>query len=267
MPNIARFALYTVLLASGIAHAQTPPTTLGVAERPTIAVTGEAEVLVDPDYATLRISVRHFGLSVVDVRMRNQATVAQLLRDARSVGVAEGDLASTPTMVFPGRWLCGSCTEAEGRTGQTAYTDVTLTLRKMEAVSEFAAQLSGNENILLLDVEYRTTKLREHRDHARAMAIRAAREKATALTREIDQSIGPALSINETASEGGYWSWSQWGYSCCGAYSRYGRYNSNQSMMQNVSIAAGDTSPPGEGALAPGRIPVRARVAVSFELR
>lgn len=259
-------ALLLAMLPCGMALAQ--DSTLGIAQRPNVAVQGDAEILVDPDYAVLRLSVQHFGTDVVGVRNQSQAAVTQLLADARALGIAAPDLASTPSMVFPGRWQCSNCSDAEKNGGQTAHTSVTITLRRIATLADLVARLSSDKSVLLQDVEYHTTALRQHRDRARALAIQAAREKAQALSGEIGQSIGKAMSISEQSASGdGYWSWSQWGYSCCGYYSSRGGWGSG-AMSQNVSVAADPAAGGGTGGgpVAPGRIAVRASVSVTFEL-
>ena len=102
------------------------------------------------------------------------------------------------------------------------------------------------------DVQFQTTELRRHRDEARAMAVRAAREKAAALARELGQQVGDPQNINESG-----WYWfsprSSWGARWQGA----GAQNAMQS-------AAGANV---ESALAPGLISVSAQVSVTFSLR
>jgi uncharacterized protein YggE len=81
-----------------------------------------------------------------------------------------------------------------------------------------------------------------HKDRARALAIRAAREKATALAREIGQTIGKAHSISEE-SEG-------------------------RNMSANTTtLAGGRFSDDESSTIAPGTIRVTAQVSVSFILQ
>lgn len=240
---------------------------LGVAERPHLSVSGDAEVKIEPDFAIFRIALIHHGRDLVGTRRANQAATTALLDLARRRGVQAMDLSTTPSMAFPGRWQCSTCSEADQKTGYTARTEATLTLRRMADIGDFATEVSADPNVQLQDVEYHTSQLRTYRDQARALAIRAAREKAEALSKELGQSIGKAMTISEDPAPGmSYWSWSHWGYACCGYYSSYGRYG-NQGMVQNVSmVAPSGGNSVNDGALAPGSISVKARVNVTFEL-
>ncbi|AVP95714.1 hypothetical protein C7S18_00235 [Ahniella affigens] len=231
-----------------------------------VTVTGQAEVQVQPDYALFKLAVVNYGESLVPTREKNQATVARWLARAKELGMSQNDLATTPAMTFPSRWQCGTCTEAEQKTGFTARSEATFTLRRINLLATLANELSTDPTVMLMDVEYHTSALRQYRDQARAMAIRAAREKAQALARELGQDIGAATSINESNDLGsGFWSWSQWGYSCCGYYRSYGQYGGG-GFAQNVMSVAPSSGEPNEGAIAPGMIPVRASVSVVFEL-
>jgi uncharacterized protein YggE len=104
-------------------------------------------------------------------------------------------------------------------------------------------------------VEFRTTDLRKFRDQARALAITAAQEKATALAQELGRSIGTPVSINENSS--GWWSsyGSWWGR-------RWGEYIS-QNVIQNAGMVGFTT----EEGVAPGQLNVNASVSVTFELQ
>ena len=103
-------------------------------------------------------------------------------------------------------------------------------------------------------IEFRTTELRKYRDQARSLAIQAAKEKAEALAKELDQGIGLPQSIAENSSSwwSSYSSW--WG----------NRWGGN--MMQNVIQNAGESSASSGGAFAPGQIVVKASITVSFEM-
>jgi uncharacterized protein YggE len=103
-------------------------------------------------------------------------------------------------------------------------------------------------------IQFRTTELRKHRDEARSLAIKAAKEKAVSLAKELEQSIGAPHSIHENAS--GWWS----GYNAWWG----GRWG--PAMAQNVSQDAGGGASSQGGSLAVGQITVNARVTVSFFL-
>jgi uncharacterized protein len=92
--------------------------------------------------------------------------------------------------------------------------------------------------------------LRAHRDEARRLAVRAAREKAEALAAELGQQVGNPTSIHEERidARGGYGPWSA------------------SNVSQNA-IQSGPGSLVTTATMALGQVVVSARVAVEFELR
>ena len=101
-------------------------------------------------------------------------------------------------------------------------------------------------------MRFHTTELREHKDQARALAIRAAQEKADALAGEVGQRVQDPLTIYEDQSGWWYGSGAWWG-------SRWG-----EGMMQNVVQEVNGYTLTADSSIAPGQITVNARVTVSF---
>jgi hypothetical protein len=105
-------------------------------------------------------------------------------------------------------------------------------------------------------VDFRTTSLRKYRDEARAMAVRAAKEKAKAMTDELGVKLGRPCNVN--ANDSSYY-WGGWNRSFNGGF------NANN-YVQNVSSAVGGgaTSDNASDTFAVGQISVTATVNISF---
>jgi uncharacterized protein YggE len=100
--------------------------------------------------------------------------------------------------------------------------------------------------------EYRTSELRKHRDEARQMAIKAARDKAQDLSGALGCRIGKPRTINEFA--GGYWSYR-------------GANTMANSYAQVASQAPGAGGEGDDSDVMPlGQVAVRANVSVVFDL-
>ena len=115
-----------------------------------------------------------------------------------------------------------------------------------------AAALTAGANEVV-DVQFKTTQLRQHRDTARELAMKAAQEKARDLAGAANAQPGCVLSIDENS-----WSYygSPWG----------GRY---QAMTQNViqNAPSSDQPPSDDGPISLGQIAVQAEVQVRFSLK
>jgi hypothetical protein len=140
--------------------------------------------------------------------------------------------------------------------GYSVQKTIVVTLSDLSKFEELLSGVLEAGANYVHNVEFRTTELRKYRDEARALAIKAAQEKATALAGELGQSLGKPITITENQSNwwSGYASW--WGY-------RWGN-SASQNVVQNASGSGITLS---DGTLAPGQIAVNASVTVVFELK
>jgi len=104
-------------------------------------------------------------------------------------------------------------------------------------------------------VTFTTTRLRELRDQARAMAVKAAMEKARDLAGAVSLTTGEVQSIGEN-------SWSYY----------YGMWNSRgqlSNMQQNVTQVASSPEAPqlDDGEFSLGQIVVQAQVDLTVALK
>jgi uncharacterized protein len=134
-----------------------------------------------------------------------------------------------------------------------------VTLTDPEKVEPLISQMLEVGVNHLAGVEFQTTQFKQHRESARELAIKAAREKAEKMAANLGCTIGKPLSITENSNVSGLWyysSWSSWGY---------GR--SSDAMVQNYiqdTRGAGSENPE---SFALGKISIRAGVSVTFELK
>jgi uncharacterized protein YggE len=129
--------------------------------------------------------------------------------------------------------------------GYTVTKSVAIILQDVSKAENLLADILKSGVSSMDNVAFRTSQLRKYKDQARAMAIKAAQEKAIALTKEIDQSIGKAYSITEDGPT---------------PYA----YAQNRS---NFMGSAGESPASEESTIALGQISITARVTVSFELK
>lgn len=217
-----------------------------------ITVTGDAEVRVVPDEVILSLGVETWDKNLQKATGENDRIVSEVLALARKYDIEPQHVQTDYVSIEP-RYRSGYYEESDF-IGFFVHKTVVITLRdltKFEDVLEDALEAGVN---YVHGVEFRTTELRKYRDQARALAIKAAQEKAVALAGELDQKVGAPTHIGEVQSSwySGYRSW--WG-------SRWG-----SGVAQNVIQEMGSDSPAGEGSVAPGQIQVRTTVSVNFEL-
>ncbi len=215
-------------------------------DKPLITVSGQAEINVTPDMAVFNLRVVTLDKDLTKSKALNDEKVRKTLVMAKDYGIASEDVQTNYISVET------SFTDyEEGKPrvflGYTVSKKIVLTLRDMSRIESLLSDVIKAGVNRVEGIDFRTTKIRQHKDKARQMAIRAAQEKAIALTKEIGQTIGKAYTIKEE------------GFSS-------GSSNSNNFMANTSASASGDYSDE-EGTIAIGQIPITARVTVSFELK
>jgi hypothetical protein len=248
-----KLLLSLVLLALPLAPAFsqfTPPP-------PQISVSGSAEVKIAPDEIHISVGVETRDADLNAATSQHDALMASALKFLKTSGVPDKDVQTDFISVSPeyGNEL--------SRTKPVVYIVRKSIEIKLTTVTNLEPMLTGllNNGVNHVhNIEFRTTELRKYRDQARAMAIRAAKEKADALCHELGVKCGKPLNIS-ASDAGGWWnpagSFGGWGGGGFGG--GYG-FNGMQNAVQNAggpSDIAGDT-------LAVGQISVSASVNVSF---
>jgi uncharacterized protein YggE len=216
----------------------------------TITVNGQAEVKVKPDEVMITVGVETDNMDIARARADNDTRVKAIVAAATAQGLRAEDVRSEFLDIQP-RYR----DESDRRTflGYFARRSLSVTLRETARFEALLTSLLSAGANYIHGIDFRTSELRRHRDEARGLAVRAAREKAAGLASALNVTVGAPVSINEQHS--GWWSpyatW--WG----------GRYGG--AMYQNVlqdhrgSTDAAET-------LVPGQISVTASVSVTFEL-
>lgn len=216
-----------------------------------ITVTGDAEVRVEPDEVILTLGVETWDKDLHAAKTANDQRVQKVLKVGEKFGIESKDVQTDFISIEPryeDQW------EHKNFVGYFVRKTIVFTLRdtsKFEALLTGALEADAN---YVHGIQFRTTELRKYRDQARALAIKAAQEKAIDLAAELGQEIGNPYTIRE--DQVGWWSGynSWWGSRWGGAMA--------QNVMQNAGAPSGM-----ESSIALGQITVNARVTVSFELQ
>lgn len=235
-------AVASLILAVGLsAQAQQ-----GAEPPPLITVTGQAEIRIAPDEVVFNIEVENVDKDLQAAKRLNDERVGKMLALARSYQVAPENVQTDYISVE--MKYSGDDEDSDGKKMPRVFLGYAVSktvVIRLKDISRFETLFSDVLKVgvsRIRNVEFRTTELRKYKDQARAMAIKAAQEKAIALTKEIGQTIGRAYSIREE------------GYERSSAYS-------------NNSMAISESSSEEESTFAPGQISVAARVTVSFRLQ
>lgn len=250
----ASLATWFTLAAISPAHADEP--------KPTISVSGSAEIRVVPDQVVITAAVESRAKEVATACKDNETRIRAIVQFLKSSGIEDKHIhteyiAIDPIMrlrSYPRKAVQAQAnlpnsnpfeeTEEEqleqpvGYLARRQFAITVVDLGKFEAIYQGLIERGINR---VSGIEFRTSKLREHRDEARLKAVRAAKEKAQAMAGELGATLFAIKSIDES------------------------RDTLARTAMQN-SISNPFGGEPAEGTFAIGQIEINAAVDVVFYL-
>lgn len=217
--------------------AQTSP------QRSLVTVSGQAEVLVVPDEVVFNVTVRVLDKDLQKARNRTDEVVKKVLGLARSYQIPP-ELVQTDYISLEERYSDEEATRKPSVfLGYLVEKKAAIILRDVSKAERLLSDLFASGITSIQSVDFRTTQNRKYKDQARALAIKAAQEKAAAFAREIGQTIGKAFAITE---EG------------------FPSYSASNTM--NISRGVAGAYSEDSSTISLGQIAITARVVVSFEL-
>jgi uncharacterized protein YggE len=243
-----RFLATFVLLAVSCGYAQIN------SYSNTISITGDAAINVAPDRVRLNFGVQTRNKALHGAVSSNDAIVRRVIAAARGLQVEEGDIQTENIHV--------SLAYDSHDNTLIDYYEVTKGVQVfLRDVSKFEplmmAVLRAGAN-QIYDVEFSTSELRKYRDQARALAVKAATEKANDLAAAAGfKASAKPVGLGAYSAGGGSW----YGF-CCGSRG----YGSQwiQNVVQNVG-GGGGVGP--EGTVALGKMSVTASVTMTFGIQ
>lgn len=203
-----------------------------------ITVTGEAEVRVAPDETTLTLGVETLNRDLAIAKRQNDERVKKVFALAKKYNVSPGNFWTDRVSVEP-RYKGGDAREEF--IGYRVRKTIVFTVRDISRLDDLLNSFLEAGANYIYGIQFGTTKLRDYRDQARALALKAAKEKAKAMAKELGQKVGRPYSIVEEEYEG--------------------------DTVANVLPGNGVSFREADKSIALGQMSISARVRVSFELR
>lgn len=211
-----------------------------------ITVTGQSEVNVVPDEVVITLGVETLDKKLSAAKIQNDVSVKKILALAPQYQIEPKYVQTSQISIYP-RYE-GSSWGGRNFIGYEIEKTVVFILKDVSKFSEFLSSVLEAGANSVQGIQFRTTELRKYKDQARAMAVKAAKEKAVAVSAELGQKTGKPYTIKEEE------------------FSYYDRGYSNSNLNVQVSRDSGSGAEQGEGAIALGQISVKAKFTVSFEL-
>lgn len=220
---------------------------------PMITVSGTAEIQVAPDEVVFALDVTKLNKDLQVAKRLNDESVAKILELTRrfsvspqnvqtshiSVGMKYESIRDAKTKIYTHD---GDEIGKRVFRGYEVSTTISVRLTDLTRFEEFLTEVLKTGLSEINGVTFDTSKLRENKDKAREMAMKAAKEKATAMAAAVGQTIGKALKITEVSPA----------------------FTNLLSNANSVGMMGSSTEK--LATIAPGTIKVEAQVTVSFQL-
>lgn len=227
-----------------------------IEDMPTITVTGTAEVQVAPDEVIFSLDVTKTDKDLQVAKRLNDESVGKILELTRRFSIpsqnVKTDYISVEMKYESIRDAKKKVYDEDGDEvgtkifkGYVVSKTVIVKLTDLKRFEEFFSEVLKAGITEVNSVKFETSNLRENKDKARELAMKAAREKAVAMTAAINQTVGKAIKIMEyiAATQG------------------YGNANISSNSMSTSGIVSENVA-----TFAPGTIKVEAQVTVIFLL-
>ena len=224
---------------------------------PTITVTGTAEMQVAPDQVVFSLDVTKIDKNLQIAKRLNDETVGKVLELTRRFSIlpqnVKTDYISVEMKYEQIRDAKKKVYDEDGDEvgakifkGYEVSKTVIVKLTDISRFEEFFAEALKTGITEVNSVKFETSMLRENKDKARDLAMKAAQEKASAMATSIGQTIGKAIRVIEgnTANQ---------------------NYSYSANLTSNTVSVGGNFSE-GVATFAPGAIKVEAQVTISFLL-
>jgi uncharacterized protein YggE len=204
-----------------------------------ISVAGTAEISVAPDQVILTVAVQSRDKDLAIAKSQHDARMKRILAEARKAGVDPKYIQTSSLELMPDY----SEERVPHLLAYVVTQTIQITLRDLPRYESLVTKLLENGVNRINSVQFEIADSRKYKDETRLKAIRAAREKATAMAAELGQTVGKPWEMNE-------------------------ENETNPSYLYaNTRVTAGMMAPvPNEPTVAPGQVTVRSSVRISFLL-
>jgi uncharacterized protein len=175
---------------------------------PLISVTGMAEIKVAPDEVVLRASVRSRHENLLEAKKANDAIAVKAIEFLKGKGIKEEDIKTDYLGVY------AHYDDVRAPTKPIYYLatkSIEVIVKKVDLFESIVTGLLGVGVNSVEGITFRHSNYKNLRVQARAMAVKAAKEKADALADELEVKRGKVYQV-EAMDEGGNLSFANWGY-------------------------------------------------------
>ena len=159
-----------------------------------ISVTGEGRIKVVPDRVEINLGVNNFGKDAAEVKKLNDETVDKVLKYIKKFGIPASDFKTTQVS------LNKSYDYEKKKQTYQASQSIAIVLKDITKYDELMMGLMDNGINSINNVEFKSSKMEQHKSEARKLAILDAKKKAEDYVTVLNQKIGKAILITDNSN-------------------------------------------------------------------
>lgn len=213
----------------------------------TITVNSSEQINIVPDIAQIVYAVTTQKTSAADCQTENAASVEQVTKLLKELGVKEASIQTSDYYMHPVYNYSGNTARITGYEATTSLTVSDLPIQELDAI--LAGSVSSGINTVQ-SITYMASGYDQSYQEALTLAVNTAHQKAEILAAATDATIGKVISLQETS-----------GYSEA-RYTDHARSNLANSLEYAKEQALADTA----ASIEPGEISVEASVIIEYQL-
>jgi uncharacterized protein YggE len=200
------FALAGIFIMSlAVAGAQLSSMKHPVGQQGTITVSGDGEVTVKPDIATVTITVRESAATVAEAQEKVESKVVAAINSLANLGVDEKDRKTTTYNVNPKYEYvsAGGYATNPKIVGYEASQTVEIKIRKIDSAGDVVGALGAANITEISGPTFTVEDPDQVQEKAKELAIKEARDKAKETARALGVDLGEVIQFSE--DQGGYY--------------------------------------------------------------
>ncbi len=207
-----------------------------------ITVLGEAELQVVPDEVVITMAVETSDKNLVAAKKSNDDRVRKVIALAEKYKIEPKYIQTGQISIEP-RYR--NDYEKREFIGYFVRKSIVIQLKDLSKFEDFFGSILEQGVNYIYGIQFQSSELNKYKNQVQALAVKAAKEKATMLASQLGQKIGEPYLIREEGTNF--------------IPVEVGRYSAIKAYDQNLADS-------GESTIAPGQIRVKAALTVSFEL-
>ncbi|MEZ4837729.1 SIMPL domain-containing protein [Flavobacterium sp.] len=160
---------------------------------PQISVSGEGKVKVAPDQVVINLGVQNTGNNAAEVKKMNDETVDKVVKYIKKFGIPTSDFQTTSVSLYK------SYDYEKKKHNFQASQSITITLKDIKKYDELMMGLVDKGINNINGVEFKSSKIEEHKVTARKQAVLDAKKKAEDFASALNQKVGKAILITDNS--------------------------------------------------------------------